>query len=1441
MMIVPAQKLYASVPLSHALTPHNPEGQLLKRAVGSALVAPSPSADNQVYEALVLHDVSSEDRIYLQLSRRCCSNLGLRKGTTCAMDVQFQLNRLQFCKWHQAVDLFPDVERVLPDLSLGCVPECSGDFPNLNAKQKAAIALIIGEVSEDLSTAPLLIYGPFGTGKTFILATAVKELLRQPGTRVLICTHTNSSADLYVKDHFHQYVESGHPEARPLRIKANKKVCALGATDNITLCYCLISHDYQSFLIPKRSDLDSHRVVITTTMMARHLHDLKLPVGYFTHILIDEASQMLECAALMPLGLAGMETRIVLAGDHMQMGPKLFSVVEGSSSDHTLLTRLFHYYQRQEGEVASSSRVILNENYRCTKEIVDFVTAHFYVGKSDVIKASGKVPPHPRFHPLRFHHIRGTCRWDKESMSWFNSEEVTSVIEIVEELLKEWPPEWGMQFRAILMTAVHTRNSLLSSETAYPELFGDTRFLNTAITRAQSQVVAIGDAPALCYFGKCSKIWKSYIKLCIDKGSATPQHLTMGHIEQEVKEISKFHKAEEGYDSDFELSKSDMGEIEDPILMELLDESKDVQVIITKEGLLEIIQKAILGDPTEIRRRLADVPHRPDWCDPDIHQRLKTHPNDFKRCELIMEKFDSGYAIPLDQPTLRININGRENVGRSFPGDLVAVEILSGEDCSCNGKVVGVLNREPRSAVFVCAIDKYNPQVMTPINKCVSKIFTPFAKKWPNSVAVWKQVTESGHWIPQAHIKINEDSRQNQLFVVEVLKWVKSWRRHRVSGNWRHVQPDEGVHQGKGMAHDMVKELMIMYNSFVSDFLITNVETRSLTPLKCQDSPDPKEVCQFITKHSALTPFSVHLSHLQDENTDLSSDDSEGQSADGRTFDSEESKADRDIRGDAAQRHGLDRFSVFTSLFKGLETAAQNRDFYTMLYLITADDIHPQLQPVAAEFRRLCQKAYIHRSNSTPQSKVGHHDLQLDSYTWASSPMRRYMDIIVQRLLHSVLEKISARDSLREHAIANLPRANNLVKNIAMGKTTFDTKQLLKLKGVKPLRIYSDQIEMLEFPYPGSDLKVCRKSLREVKPNKALSSITMRYLIRKKDPLHPFSNEIRSFDDRIKGEEDLTHDEIASYRKLLKAARQHELLRHDVVLCTCSSASDPNFLKTMNFRQILIDECAMATEPESMIPLVAHKPEQIVLLGDHKQLQPIVHSDLANKLGMKKSLFERYMNKPLEVRRLDTQYRMHERICEFPSETFYNSSLKTEAKPKPSALLSPSKEQTPILFGHVDGQEVTLIVSTEKGNENSTVNVEEAEQAVRVARLLISVSGIEPTSIAILAPYNAQVSKINDILSERGIKEVAVCTITKSQGSEWRYVILSTVRSCPSSEIDAQGPKPTKAWLSKKLGFVTDPNQVNVGITRAQDGLCIIGTLPHFHVGDAQIFPEHIF
>lgn len=48
-------------------------------------------------------------------------------------------------------------------------------------------------------------------------------------------------------------------------------------------------------------------------------HKQMFVAGHFTHILLDEAAQAMECEAIMPLALASTDTRIVLAGDHMQV------------------------------------------------------------------------------------------------------------------------------------------------------------------------------------------------------------------------------------------------------------------------------------------------------------------------------------------------------------------------------------------------------------------------------------------------------------------------------------------------------------------------------------------------------------------------------------------------------------------------------------------------------------------------------------------------------------------------------------------------------------------------------------------------------------------------------------------------------------------------------------------------------------------------------------------------------------------------------------------------------------------------------------------------------------------------------------------------------------------------------------------------------------------
>ena len=61
-------------------------------------------------------------------------------------------------------------------------------------------------------------------------------------------------------------------------------------------------------------------------------------------------------------------------------------------------------------------------------------------------------------------------------------------------------------------------------------------------------------------------------------------------------------------------------------------------------------------------------------------------------------------------------------------------------------------------------------------------------------------------------------------------------------------------------------------------------------------------------------------------------------------------------------------------------------------------------------------------------------------------------------------------------------------------------------------------------------------------------------------------------------------------------------------------------------------------------------------------------------------------------------------------------------------------------------------------------------------------------------------------------------------GSEFRIVILSTVRSQPAKDIENEEVvQADRQWMRENLGFVTDEHQICVGITRSQLGLVIVG------------------
>ena len=130
------------------------------------------------------------------------------------------------------------------------------------------------------------------------------------------------------------------------------------------------------------------------------------------------------------------------------------------------------------------------------------------------------------------------------------------------------------------------------------------------------------------------------------------------------------------------------------------------------------------------------------------------------------------------------------------------------------------------------------------------------------------------------------------------------------------------------------------------------------------------------------------------------------------------------------------------------------------------------------------------------------------------------------------------------------------------------------------------------------------------------------------------------------------------------------------------------------------------------------------------------------------------------------------------------------------------KNDTPILFLHFEGQE-------KLSKTNSKYNEDEANLVVLFLEKLLKL-GIDIKDIGIIKPYNAQIDKIKSLIIKKNISNrnnLKISSVDGFQGGEKKFIILSNVRSNQGNNI----------------GFLEDFRRLNVSITRAINGMIIIG------------------
>ncbi|KAI9865686.1 MAG: hypothetical protein M1813_002144 [Trichoglossum hirsutum] len=304
-------------------------------------------------------------------------------------------------------------------------------------------------------------------------------------------------------------------------------------------------------------------------------------------------------------------------------------------------------------------------------------------------------------------------------------------------------------------------------------------------------------------------------------------------------------------------------------------------------------------------------------------------------------------------------------------------------------------------------------------------------------------------------------------------------------------------------------------------------------------------------------------------------------------------------------------------------------------------------------------------------------------------------------------------------------------------------------------------------------------------------------------------------------------------------------LEKGILDCLHSGGQD-NLGSFLHWTALLVDEAAQAMEPDVAIPLTVVAPPTnggigevvVVMAGDQNQLGPRTSSRDKN---LERSLFERlfdrpiYRDHPLARKRAKAQdwnpsaksavsmirppfanlfrnYRSHTAILAVPSALFYNDTLIPEATDTDSMAdwTGWRGRGWPVLFSSNYGDDEI------EYDGGGWYNVSEAKKACDYALSLVQSNLVSQREICIMSPFSAQVKVLRHMI-RREPYELGVVNIGPMeayQGLESRIAIICTTRTRDRFLAEDR---------AKGLGMIYEARRFNVAMTRAKQGLIVIG------------------
>ena len=222
-------------------------------------------------------------------------------------------------------------------------------------------------------------------------------------------------------------------------------------------------------------------------------------------------------------------------------------------------------------------------------------------------------------------------------------------------------------------------------------------------------------------------------------------------------------------------------------------------------------------------------------------------------------------------------------------------------------------------------------------------------------------------------------------------------------------------------AHELVEELMLLTNAEIGKFLSQQIP--EMAPLRTQLPPKDHRLSDWVRQYGQFVKYSLFLRGFYPE----------------ENLEKMEKEA---IISKASE------FKVQESVWSELCNAAETENQAKLHKLICNESNYPQLDVTNSEFQRIQPKSQYVCQGDQPKENVVHFSLGMHCYTHFTSPIRRYVDIQVHRLLLNLISQSLNAKKASKDEVAKVCRRSTFAQDNSrkFGKASNKVHLAAKLK-----------------------------------------------------------------------------------------------------------------------------------------------------------------------------------------------------------------------------------------------------------------------------------------------------------------------------------------------------------------------------------------------------------